>query len=152
MAEIEIRKLGAPAKKEFIKFFKDAPKRHASELDFYGAYEGDFLVGGIVINPRPDNFHYKGLGLRPDVIVEFLCVLKEYRSGGIGGTLFDIALKHETAGLRTGGMTSDMAKNLYLKSGFRIVKERGLVSYWYRENKLKKRHGRTCTQYPVSGN
>jgi GNAT superfamily N-acetyltransferase len=140
MEGIEIKNLGISNKKEFLKLFNDAPKRHLNELNFYGAYEGEDLVGGIVIDPRPDNFHYKSLGLSPDVIIEFLYVLKEYRGRGIGGRLFEMVMKHKTAGLRTGGMTSNMAKNLYLKSGFRVVKEKGLAKYWYYDKKSKKCH------------
>ncbi|MEI6238285.1 MAG: GNAT family N-acetyltransferase [bacterium] len=132
MGKIRVVKLNTEGKKEFIREFKDAPKRRMDDYDFYGVYDGDKIIGGIVINIKPDHFHFKGLGLLPKVIVEFLFVLKEYRNQGIGKKLFDIASKYDSVGLRTGGMTTDTAKNMYTKAGFKVVREKGLVKYWYR--------------------
>ena len=137
--EILIKKLSdISSKKDFIKLSKDASKRYiTNNYDFYGAYEGDNLVGGIVIDSSPDHFHYRGLGLFPEIIVEFFFVSKKYRKQGIGKDLFNIALRHKSIGLRTGGMTTDIAKDFYAKLGFKVVKTRRfgktLTEYWYYE-------------------
>jgi len=131
---MKIRKIKDIEIKKFQSIFKDAPKKNLEKFNFYGAYDNDKLIGGIVIKIDHDNFHYKRLDLFPEILIEFFFVLKEYRNKGIGKELFSIALKYKSIGLRTGGMTTNIAKNFYKKLGFRIVKEmKGLTKYWYYE-------------------
>ncbi len=136
-SKISIKKLDDFGKKEFVKLFPYAPKSNWENMEFYGAFDGDKLIGGTVININPDNFHYRSLGLHPEVFGEYLVVLKEYRNKRIGKELFKKILKYKKIGFKTGGMTTDIAKSMYEKMGFKVVKEKEsggvFVQYWYLE-------------------
>jgi GNAT superfamily N-acetyltransferase len=86
-------------------------------------------LGGMVIveNPKPE----KTEGYKVDVMIVFFFIEDEYRNLKLGSMLLKkIIKKYKKIYLSTDKRSSEKAKKMYKKYGFKEVKKEGTISHW----------------------
>jgi ribosomal protein S18 acetylase RimI-like enzyme len=65
------------------------------------------------------------------VLIQFLFIDKQYRGMGIASNLLKLVIdKYKKVFLVTDQRSSDIAKLMYKKYGFKIIDTRGKFDYW----------------------
>lgn len=86
-------------------------------------------VGGMILieNPDPD----KTLGYKVNVMIVFLFIEDAYRNLKLGSMMLKKAIKkYKKIYLSTDKRSSDVAKSMYSKYGFKSVKKEGNIEHW----------------------
>lgn len=87
------------------------------------------FIGGMIIFEDPDQKYTKNISV--DAIIQFFHIQKEYRGNGFGLLLLKKAIrKYSKIFLATDEKSSDVAKKMYKKSGFKIIEKKGNYIYW----------------------
>ena len=130
---IRIRNLFPAEVATFKKKYKDSVP---DKLDYHiiiGLLDYNEIVGGIVINLKPDIEIYHKLKLDPDVSISFFWVDPDYRNHGYGEKLFvDSISRYDRIALITGKRTTKEAEKIYKKYNFKVVSINHDTKYWYR--------------------
>ncbi len=130
---IKIKLLNPTETKKFISAIKDATSKYnQSNYNIYGAMNKGIIIGGVVINTRPDLKVYKKYKLKCEAAVSFMYIQHKYRKMGLGQKLLNIPMKKykSLCGTTNKGYTSEGAYELF-KHDFRIIEDKGRTSYWY---------------------
>ena len=86
-------------------------------------------AGGMVLIENP-NLN-KTEGYKVNVIIVFIFIEEAYRKMGLGGELIKkVISKYKKVFLTTDKSSSDVAKKMYKKYGFRIIKTKGKLDHW----------------------
>jgi ribosomal protein S18 acetylase RimI-like enzyme len=114
------------AKDLYGKFCENKP----CSLITYSWVHNDECIGAMVIIESPPLKQTKNY--KVDVMIVFLHIDADHRGNNLGGQLVkDIIKKYKRIFLTTDSNTSDLAKQLYAKYGFRIIeKETKKLWHW----------------------
>ena len=86
-------------------------------------------AGGMVLIENP-NLN-KTEGYKVNVIIVFIFIEEAYRKMGLGGELIKkVISKYKKVFLTTDKSSSDVAKKMYKKYGFRIIKTKAKLDHW----------------------
>lgn len=87
------------------------------------------FVGGMIIFENPPKEFTKNISV--DSIIQFFHVQKDYRGFRFGSLLLKTAIKkYKKVFLTTDKITSEVAKKMYKKYGFKIIEENKNFIYW----------------------